>query len=135
VGPIEWTVVPRIKRTLKGLGYEDIPPIEYHVSFEGENITDVNVARYAARVIEVAVPIDKQPEELGKFTLKQATAFKCLSLAFKGSPTESGKYWTQLYEEAKAKKYITSGENREVAVERSGYDATKYVTELQLGIQ
>ena len=56
-------------------------------------------------------------------------------MVFKGSPLESSKFWAKLYDEIKAQKLIASGENREIALLRDGYDTGKYVTELQLGIK
>ncbi|HEY6390520.1 MAG TPA: hypothetical protein VIX89_04540 [Bryobacteraceae bacterium] len=135
-GPIEFTVVPRIKRKLKSLGYDPIPPIEVHVFFEGDDIQELETARYAARQFEVAAAIDKAPEEdLGQFTTKQSGAYRCLSLVFKGSPLESSKYWATLYDAAKARKLTAASENREIALSREGYDPGKYTTELQLGIK
>lgn len=135
VGPIEWTIVPRMKKLLKTLGYDPIPPIEFHVSFEGDNILDLDVARNAARWLEIAAAVNTPPEDPGKFQISHSGQYKCLSLAFKGSPLDSGEHWAKLYQEAKIRKFIASGENREIGLIRDGYDTATYVTELQLGVK
>jgi effector-binding domain-containing protein len=124
-----------MKRALKQIGIDPPPPFEFHVRFAQDKIADVNAARYAARKLRISVPVDREVEEIPPFTSRRSPEFRCLSFVYRGSPLDSGEQWEKLYAEAKTRNLTSSGENREIELDRKGYNAANYVTELQLGIK
>ncbi len=128
VNRIEWLHGPKLSKHAAALGVQQSGPIEYHVVEADSMYVDV--------AIPVAVaPTADSDAPAGDEQYKLTEPFRCLSLVFTGSPIAASEQWSVLRSELESRGYVWSGENRELVVNREGFDAQQYVTELQVGIE
>lgn len=123
VNRIEWVHGPKMQKRAAALGITPAGPIEYQVVTGGEPM-----------YVDVAIPVDEIPAAPGDDLYKTTQPFHCLSLVYTGSPIDASEQWQVLMDELAARALRWSGENRERIINREGFDSSKHVTELQVGI-
>lgn len=123
VNRLEWLHTRRLQKRLASLQLKQVAPIEYHLVFE------------SPMYLDIAIPIDKLPSSPGEDSYKQTEPFKCLSMTFNGSPLDASEQWAVVQAEVTKRGFVWSKQNREIVVNREGFDAQQYVTELQVGIE
>jgi len=135
VSPLQWSYGPKLRQLASSLDTLTLGPLEYHVKFEDGHCAKADEARYFARELDIVIPLESQSQVPDRSQLISSPAFRCLSIIYQGSPWDAAVYWDHLYAEAKRRGFHPSCENRELVVDHTGFDKTKYVDELQLGVQ
>ncbi len=120
---LEWLYGRKLPKRLTALDLTATGPIEYHLVFG------------TPMYLDIAIPIEQLPVDPGEDSYKQTLPFKCLAMVFKGSPLEASEQWSVLQAELANRGLEWNRQNREIAVNREGFDAQQHVTELQVGIQ
>ena len=131
---LQWTHAPKLRAAATALGLRVLGPTEYHVRFDAGRCATFDQARFAGQQLEIALPVDSPASGAGAFAFAAGEPFRCLSLIYRGSPMDVSTQWQRLYDDAQARGLTPSCENRQLIVNHTGFDRTRYLTELQLGV-
>lgn len=84
---------------------------------------------------QMAFPVSKQPQLLGRYRLLKEQGYKSASTVFQGPPEQLPAQWQKLYEAAIADGHKPSGSARQIVLEGESATRERIKLELQLGLE